>query len=663
MDFSWSSNLEGFALGLGSASGIRAICNPAVPKCTKTTIVLWFTSYILIFGALDKYEIQAYYTLHIIVYLYRCLLLSIFSSRLAEGYGKHDRWKFLLITVYTTFHCGWIITSIGDIKEDCLQRTWTGLCHKKSIHRLFRIGTDACFAIWIMILDSVFVYHLARKLCQQHGLNILAFHNNVYHAFLQFGLLCAIAMNLYRLSVVASDKESFSVHPMWQVQDVIVLLLLTEFGCKYKLILSVSRPDTSQQDLETAHGLLSRAEETKNNILRYLHHELRNNLQRMIYLSNQLTRKERDLNKQSFTSPGQSADAVTSSSSASRRMTSEDRPKSIQEQDTMKSIQTCSVYIASVVEDVLTIENYESGTLVLRPKSYNLSELVESEFVYYQQLADACGRRISISNSLPASFQVMGDADRVRQVLRILGESCIEKAELFDQSSETKSSESLVSISAKVNGSLIVDLTAAFDSIFDITLTEPYTLLPGESTHNLSHSVVHRILKAIHGHMVLDQNQKRVRIIIPMEIDLNSDSESSHDIHQGCEKQLSMLIVDDSRMNRAILKKLLEGLLKDNVIIHEAENGQIATNLVLKEGHVYDIIWMDQVMPIKDGLAASNEIKAVLPTTVIIMVSANDLSRSPEMQGAIGPDDAILKPVNKTLLKTMLVRHKLLPDK
>jgi hypothetical protein len=61
-------------------------------------------------------------------------------------------------------------------------------------------------------------------------------------------------------------------------------------------------------------------------------------------------------------------------------------------------------------------------------------------------------------------------------------------------------------------------------------------------------------------------------------------------------KSKVVLVVDDELMNRFILNKILSS---DRVIIHEAENGEEAFNVLSK--HHVDIVLLDINMPIMDG--------------------------------------------------------------
>lgn len=75
---------------------------------------------------------------------------------------------------------------------------------------------------------------------------------------------------------------------------------------------------------------------------------------------------------------------------------------------------------------------------------------------------------------------------------------------------------------------------------------------------------------------------------------------------------ISVLIVDDNKLNRTILKKILNAF--KNIVgsssiksIDEAENGQLALDKCLK--NKYSVIFMDLHMPVMDGFEASKKIR------------------------------------------------------
>ena len=86
--------------------------------------------------------------------------------------------------------------------------------------------------------------------------------------------------------------------------------------------------------------------------------------------------------------------------------------------------------------------------------------------------------------------------------------------------------------------------------------------------------------------------------------------------------KIGVLIVDDHTVVRQGLRSFLE-LQEDIEVVGEAANGQEAidqTNLLLP-----DVVLMDLVMPEIDGIEATRRIKAVSPSTqVIVLTSFSD---------------------------------------
>ncbi|MDP5017199.1 MAG: response regulator transcription factor, partial [Dolichospermum sp.] len=84
---------------------------------------------------------------------------------------------------------------------------------------------------------------------------------------------------------------------------------------------------------------------------------------------------------------------------------------------------------------------------------------------------------------------------------------------------------------------------------------------------------------------------------------------------------ITVLLVDDQSLIRQGLRALLE-LEPDIEIVGEAENGQIAINLV-KELQP-NVILMDVRMPIMDGVAATKEINHHFPQSKVLILTTFD---------------------------------------
>ncbi len=80
----------------------------------------------------------------------------------------------------------------------------------------------------------------------------------------------------------------------------------------------------------------------------------------------------------------------------------------------------------------------------------------------------------------------------------------------------------------------------------------------------------------------------------------------------------NILIVDDSRTSRRILRGILESV--GHTIVGEAKDGQEGYNMYVE--HKPDLVTMDITMPVMTGIEALKKIKADYPDAKVIMVSA-----------------------------------------
>ncbi len=108
-----------------------------------------------------------------------------------------------------------------------------------------------------------------------------------------------------------------------------------------------------------------------------------------------------------------------------------------------------------------------------------------------------------------------------------------------------------------------------------------------------------------------------------------------------------VLLVDD----HALLREGLAGLLNaqpDFEVVGEAANGQEA---IARTGELMpDLVLMDVDMPVMDGLAATQAIKATLPYVTIVMLTVHDADE--KLFGAIraGAQGYLLKDIRATEL-------------
>lgn len=114
-----------------------------------------------------------------------------------------------------------------------------------------------------------------------------------------------------------------------------------------------------------------------------------------------------------------------------------------------------------------------------------------------------------------------------------------------------------------------------------------------------------------------------------------------------------ILIGDDSILARKQLKDAIRSFGGNNFI--EATNGQDVIDLFKSEKP--DLVLLDIVMPVKDGITAVNEIIQADSDACIIMVSSVGTQSHLKMALEAGAADFIQKPFDNDQLRDIIIKR------
>ncbi len=113
----------------------------------------------------------------------------------------------------------------------------------------------------------------------------------------------------------------------------------------------------------------------------------------------------------------------------------------------------------------------------------------------------------------------------------------------------------------------------------------------------------------------------------------------------------TVLVVDDSRVSRMMLSKMINMVASGDWQITEAEDGQQAVEKATAE--TPDLIVMDINMPVMDGFEAVEILRPQLPDTTMILLSANIQSSSQARAEELGVH-FIAKPITPAVAEKAL---------
>jgi two-component system, sensor histidine kinase len=190
-----------------------------------------------------------------------------------------------------------------------------------------------------------------------------------------------------------------------------------------------------------------------------------------------------------------------------------------------------------------------------------------------------------------------------------------------------------------MGGSISVETEVNRGSCFTIIIPAKICkdVLPSDNTERLSTSDSHVSIP-----IGMDEFDSTFDLIPKQCISVYQQIKQQDEIESSCttpknnqprdvvvKEGISILIVDDSAINRKILKKLFNNLGVIN--IDECKNGQEAVDKVVKEKVKYDLAFMDLQMPVMEGQDAIKLIRAANLTIPFVAVTAKHMENQKDI--------------------------------
>lgn len=195
---------------------------------------------------------------------------------------------------------------------------------------------------------------------------------------------------------------------------------------------------------------------------------------------------------------------------------------------------------------------------------------------------------------------------------------------------------------------------------------EPFTCegkptTTGYNGTGLGLSIVKDIVEMMHGTIQMESKENvgtTFTVTLPLQIDPNPQIIKPIQYKPLNLTNKKALLVEDNDINLEIATILLQDLGLD---VSSARNGQEAVDQ-FKESklNTFDYIFMDIMMPVKDGLQATREIRALprndAKSVHILAMSANAFESDIQECLKAGMDGHIAKPITMELLKEKLAK-------
>lgn len=330
----------------------------------------------------------------------------------------------------------------------------------------------------------------------------------------------------------------------------------------------------------------------------------------------------------------------------------------------LEKIFTSAQFLLSLVNDVLDMSKIESGKMQISPEPFSMLQIGRQlESIMHIQ-AEEKGIHISFQYQTE-DIRVVGDAVRIKQVLTNLLANALKFTDPGGSVSltieETGHTDTDVRVRFCVKDSGIGICEDDLERIFQ-TFEQAAGSNRNQQGTGLGLPISKNLVQLMGGELQVSSvpgvgSTFQFTLELPLSRDVLPDHMDNTQSHSFSGTRL--LLAEDNALNAEIVMSLLK---MKGVDVEHAENGEKAVQMFQSHASgYYDAILMDLQMPVKDGLAATREIRALnrpdAPQIPIIAMTANTFQEDRDRVFAAGMNAFMPKPFDVAQLYQTLEKY------
>ena len=347
-----------------------------------------------------------------------------------------------------------------------------------------------------------------------------------------------------------------------------------------------------------------------------------------------------------------------------------------------KEIYDSGNLLLNIINDILDFSKIEAGKLEIVPAKYNIPSLINDAVQLNRLRYESKPLKFSLHVDENTPLELYGDELRIKQILNNLlsnafkytdkGEiemSVYAEQPVREQGNDNDTMTLVIKVSDTGQGMRDDQIARLFDdySRFNMITNR------GVQGTGLGMSISKRLIDMMGGEIIVDSEAGRgstftVRLpqrnigsavcgaelaesLRNFRFHSMSISKKAHIVHEYMPYG-SVLVVDDVASNLFVAKGLLTPY---GLRIETASSGTEAIENI-KNGSVYDIIFMDHMMPVIDGMETTKIMREMGYTSPIVALTANAVAGQSDIFLANGFDGFIPKPIDSRELDAILDR-------
>jgi signal transduction histidine kinase/FixJ family two-component response regulator len=335
------------------------------------------------------------------------------------------------------------------------------------------------------------------------------------------------------------------------------------------------------------------------------------------------------------------------------QMLSREQKTKADQKEKLEIINRSGQHLLSMINDILELSKIESGTIELQKKSCDLTALIDEISAMIQSRAAEKGISVEEETEKVSFPYINTDDGKLRQILINLFNNAVKFTDLGGVTIRY-STESIPEEPNRCNIVIEVEDTGqGIDPTRQTQIFEPFVQEADASERKgtgLGLSICKKYVEFMGGTIEVESEVGKgslFRVRLPAEIAEAADVKTPFDDKPRViglaptQKTWRILVADDNRANKLLLKSLLE---EAGFSVIDAKNGKEAVAAFKNESPA--LVLMDMRMPVMDGYEAVRQIRMQsrgdeLP---IIAITASAFSEQRQEILAAGCDDLVIKP-------------------
>ncbi len=317
-----------------------------------------------------------------------------------------------------------------------------------------------------------------------------------------------------------------------------------------------------------------------------------------------------------------------------------------------KTIKDSSLGLLNIINNILDLQRIEAGKFRLNNSVFSLSQMLDKVSAIFTALTR--NREISLAINIAPNLpdNIFSDQDRLYQVISSLLAIVVENAGKGNITMFLRQ-ESIIDGKMLVMVEIVDDFsTVDFESVRKIL--QPSERMDEIISSKKENAVVglaisKKLVEMLDGTIGIARNSPKGTTFfftfyttIASETSISEENLKSPDNRKANLEGVKVLCVEDQKINQKVISLMLSHA---GCQLSLVSNGKEALDLLSKEK--FDVILLDMVMPVMDGVETMQNLKlSHKKYPPVIALSANVLDEDREKYLAAGVIDFVSKPIN-----------------